>query len=255
MFAMRNKLCFLLFGALTALIQGCATGPNANPVDPLEPFNRTVFRLNDSLDRAVLKPVATVYDRAVPSLVQAGAENFFSNIRDAWSVVNNALQLKPKEAIETFMRVSVNTVFGFGGLLDIGGELRMERNRQDFGRTLGVWGINPGPYLVLPLFGPSSVRDAVGTLVDGNFDPVANIVKVPPRNSLTALRLLNARASLLGTTNALDEAALDRYTFAREVYLKRRSNADSKEAPVAEERFDLPAPASPQAPAPTPAPK
>ena len=237
-----------LFGVVLLVLQGCATGPNAYPADPLEPLNRAVFGLNDRVDRALIKPVATVYDKAVPLLVQAGVGNFFGNINDVWSIVNNALQFKPKETVETFMRVSVNTVFGLGGLLDIGTELGLEKHRQDFGRTLGAWGLSTGPYVVLPIFGPSSVRDSVGTLVDGNYDPVTHLNKVPVRNSLAALRAVDVRADLLSTTNALDEAALDRYTFAREVYFKRRGNtkpnpnAAGNDSPAAEERFDLPAP-------------
>lgn len=249
---MLKSLNIAFLGVVLLALQGCATGPNANPADPLEPLNRAVFGFNDGLDRALIKPVATVYDQAVPSLVQTGVGNFFGNISDVWSVVNNFLQFKPKETVETFMRVGVNTVFGIGGLLDIGTELGMQRNKQDFGRTLGVWGVGSGPYVVLPIFGPSSVRDSVGTLVDGQADIVNNIKKVPPRNSLTVLRAVDGRAKLLGATNALDEAALDRYSFARDIYLKRRANADAhtnpstpgKEAPVSEERFDLPAPAA-----------
>ena len=230
------------FALAALMLQGCATGPNANPADPLEPLNRAVFGFNDSVDRAVIKPVAIVYDRAVPKLVQTGVENFFGNISDVWSVANNFLQAKPKETAETFLRVGVNTLFGLGGLVDISTELGLPKNRQDFGKTLGVWGFGSGPYVVLPIFGPSSVRDTVGTVVDGNYDLVNNLNKVPTRNSLTVLRLLDKRAELLGTTNALDEAALDRYTFSRDVYLRRRANAVGQGVDVKEERFDLPAP-------------
>ena len=238
----KYSLYVALLGLTALITPGCATGPNANPVDPMEPLNRVVFGINDGLDRALIKPVATVYDKAVPSIVQTGVENFFGNISDVWSVANNLLQFKPKETIETFMRVSVNTVFGWGGLLDLGSPLGLAKNKQDFGQTLGVWGFNAGPYVVLPVFGPSSVRDTFGTLVDGQTDLVNNLRNVPTRNSLTALRILDKRAELLGTTNALDEAALDRYTFSRDVYLKRRASSIGKEAPVKEERFDLPAP-------------
>lgn len=244
MFRIKNKLYMAFLGLTVLLIQGCATGPNANPADPLEPLNRAVFGFNDSLDRAVIKPVAIAYDRAVPALVQTGVENFFGNISDVWSVANNLLQFKPKETVETFMRVSVNTVFGFGGVLDIGSALGMAKNKQDFGRTLGVWGVSAGPYVVLPIFGPSSVRDTLGTVVDSNYDLVNNLRNVPTRNSLSALRVLDKRSELLSTTNALDEAALDRYTFSRDVYLRRRANSVGMEAPVKEERFDLPAPAA-----------
>ncbi len=238
----KYSLYVALLGLTALITPGCATGPNANPADPMEPLNRVVFGINDGLDRALIKPVATVYDKAVPSIVQTGVENFFGNISDVWSVANNFLQFKPKETIETFMRVSVNTVFGWGGLLDLGSPLGLAKNKQDFGQTLGVWGFNAGPYVVLPVFGPSSVRDTFGTLVDGQTDLVNNLRNVPTRNSLTALRILDKRAELLGTTNALDEAALDRYTFSRDVYLKRRASSIGKEAPVKEERFDLPAP-------------
>lgn len=238
----KYSLYVALLGLTALITPGCATGPNANPADPMEPLNRVVFGINDGLDRALIKPVATVYDKAVPSIVQTGVENFFGNISDVWSVANNLLQFKPKETIETFMRVSVNTVFGWGGLLDLGSPLGLAKNKQDFGQTLGVWGFNAGPYVVLPVFGPSSVRDTFGTLVDGQTDLVNNLRNVPTRNSLTALRILDKRAELLGTTNALDEAALDRYTFSRDVYLKRRASSIGKEAPVKEERFDLPAP-------------
>ena len=244
MYNFKNKPYIAIFSLMVLLIQGCATGPNANPADPMEPLNRAIYGFNDGLDRAVIKPVAIVYDRAVPALVQTGVENFFGNIGDVGSVINNLLQFKPKETVETFMRVSVNTVFGFAGVLDIGTELGMAKNRQDFGKTLGVWGMNSGPYVVLPIYGPSSVRDTVGTVVDGNYDLVNNLRKVPVRNSLTVLRLLDKRAELLGTTNALDEAALDKYTFTRDVYLRRRASAIGKGVEVKEERFDLPAPAA-----------
>lgn len=241
---MKNSLYVAVLGFMVLMTQGCATGPNANPADPMEPLNRAVFGINDGLDRALIKPVATVYDKAVPAIVQTGISNFFGNISDVWSVANNALQFKPKETIETFMRVSINTLFGWGGLLDLGSQIGLEKNKQDFGQTLGVWGFNAGPYVVLPIFGPSSVRDSVGTLVDSNVDLVNNLRNVPTRNSLTAVRILDRRAELLGTTNALDEAALDRYTFSRDVYLRRRASSIGKEPVAKEERFDLPAPAA-----------
>lgn len=230
------------FSLVMALLQGCATGPNANPADPLEPLNRTVFSVNDGLDRAIFKPVATAYNEITPSPVRTGVSNFFGNIADAWSVVNNALQLKPKETIETGMRVAVNTVFGFAGVLDIGSEMRLARNKQDFGQTLGYWGVGSGAYVVLPFFGPSSVRDSVGTVVDSNFDLVSNIKNVPTRNSLVGARVVDKRTEFLDATNALDQAALDKYSFVRDLYLQRRAVSIGKETTDKEERFDLPAP-------------
>jgi phospholipid-binding lipoprotein MlaA len=244
MMVFKRSLHFFYAALVVLTTQGCATGPNANPVDPMEPLNRAVFGINDGLDRALIKPVATVYDRVVPVPIQTGVGNFFGNISDVWSVANNALQFKPQETLETFLRVSVNTVFGFGGLLDISSEMGIPKHSQDFGQTLGVWGFNAGPYVVLPIFGPSSVRDTVGTVVGTQADVVGNLKRVPVRNSLTALRVLDKRAELLSTTNALDEAALDKYTFARDVYLRRRDASIGKEVIVPEERFDLPAPAA-----------
>ncbi len=242
-FSLKDKLLkFAAAGAVMFLLHGCATGPGANPVDPMEPLNRAVFNFNDGLDRALIRPVAVVYDRAVPDLIQTGVGNFFGNISDVWSVANNLLQFKPKEAIETFMRVSVNTVFGLAGLVDLGSEIRLARNKQDFGQTLGVWGINAGPYVVLPILGPSSLRDAVGTVVDTQADLVNNLRNVPTRNSLATTRIVDRRAELLETTDALDKAALDKYTFTRDVYLHRRASSIGKQPEVKEERFDLPAP-------------
>lgn len=241
---MKNiKKLSLLSGlsVMLVVIQGCATGPNANPADPMEPLNRAIFGFNDSLDRALIRPVAVVYDQAVPELVQKGIGNFFGNISDVWSVANNVLQFKPKEAAEMFLRVGFNTLFGFAGVVDIATELRLLKNRQDFGQTLGVWGVNPGPYVVLPILGPSSVRDTVGSVVDLQVDLVGNLRDVPLRNSLQTVRAVDKRAELLDTTNALDQAALDRYTFARDVYLKRRASSGGNQIEVKEERFDLPA--------------
>ncbi len=230
-------------GLLVVLAQGCATGPNANPADPLEPFNRTVFNLNDGLDRAIFKPVATAYKEVTPSPVRTGVNNFFNNLADVWSVVNNALQLKPKETLETGMRVAINTIFGLAGVIDIGTEMRLARNKQDFGQTLGYWGVAPGPYVVLPFFGPSSVRDTVGTVVDSSVDLVNNVKNVPTRNSLIGLRVVDKRAEFLDASDALDQAALDKYSFTRDLYLQRRANSIGKESTQKEERYDLPAPA------------
>ena len=229
------------------LVQGCATGPNANPADPLEPFNRTVFNFNDGVDRAILKPVATAYRDVTPSPVRTGVSNFFGNISDVWSVVNNVLQLKPKEALETGMRVAFNTIFGFAGVLDIGTEMRLEKNKQDFGQTLGHWGVESGPYVVLPFFGPSSVRDTVGSLVDANADLVNRTDWVRVRNSLATLRVVDTRARFLDAGDILDQAALDKYSFTRDLYMQRRSNSIGKVPVPPEERYDLPAPTAPAA--------
>lgn len=246
----RHFLRLALAGLGLALLQACASGPGAHPGDPLEPFNRTVFKFNDSVDRAVLKPVATAYNDMLPSPVRTGVSNFFGNISDVWSLMNNVLQLKPKESVETLMRVSFNTVFGFAGVLDIATEMGLEKHQEDFGQTLGYWGVGPGSYLVLPLLGPSTIRDSLGRVVDVQVDLINRTASVPVRNSLGALRVVDARANFLGAGDMLDQAALDKYTFARDVYLQRRRSLVRPGSDEAEERFDLPeAVAAPKAPA------
>ena len=216
----------LLLGA--ALATGCATGPNANPADPFEPYNRGMTRFNDNLDKAVLKPVATVYRDVMPRPVRTGVGNFFANLGDAWSFVYNLLQARGLEAYESLVRFSTNTVFGLGGLLDIASEAGIERHKQDFGLTLGRWGVPTGPYLVLPLLGPSTVRDTAALPVDYFVgDPVGYVNDVAVRNSLYGLRLVDKRASLLHATSVLDEAALDSYSFTRDVYLQLRGGANT----------------------------
>ena len=237
----------LLSGAVAAfalvLLQGCATGPNAssgNPADPLEPFNRTVFKFNDELDRAVIKPVAVAYRDVTPQLIRRGVNNFFGNISDAWSLVNNVLQLHGTDATDSLFRVTVNTFWGLGGVFDVASEMKIPRHSEDFGQTLGVWGVAPGAYLVLPVMGPSTVRDSVGALVDINGNVVSSLKDVPVRNSLSALGAVSLRAKYLGAGDVLDEAALDKYSFAREIYLQRRRSLISRDLSEKEERFDLP---------------
>ena len=219
-----NNIRFLGPLLAVALLTGCATGPDANPRDPLEPFNRGVSGFNDAVDRAVLKPVATAYQDVTPGFLRTGVNNFFGNLRDAWSVVNATLQLKPRVATENALRVGFNTVFGFGGLLDIASEMGIERTTLDFGHTLGRWGVPSGPYLVLPIFGPSSFRDATGFAVDTSVDPVGQVDGIPTRNSLYVLRAVDTRAGLLRASGLLEGAALDPYSFLRDAYLQRRQS-------------------------------
>ena len=196
--------------ATLLLLAACATGPDANPRDPLEPLNRGIYQFNDAVDTAVLKPVATAYQKVTPSPVRTGVGNFFGNIGDLWSSVNAGLQLRPREATENLMRFSVNTVFGLAGVLDIATEMGIPRTRLDFGQTLGRWGAPAGPYLMLPVLGPSSVRDGTGLVVDIYADPVTSVDHIPTRNSLTALRMVDTRAGLLRASTLLDDAALDK---------------------------------------------
>ena len=241
------KRPFAWVGAALALVvaQGCATAPGGNPSDPFESFNRSVFSFNDSLDRAVIKPVAVAYRNVTPSPVRTGVTNFFGNLKDVWSVVNNSLQGKGEHAGDSLGRVMINTVFGLGGLLDMAGEANIPKHTEDFGQTLGVWGVPAGPYLVLPVLGPSTVRDTAALIVDTQADVVSTTGNIPVRNTLQVTRAVNVRANLLKAGNLLDEAALDRYTFAREVHLQRRRSLIRPNDQ--EERFDLPEVASPAA--------
>lgn len=210
--------------AVAALLAGCATGPNANPADPFEPLNRSVYRFNEGLDDAVLKPVATAYVKVLPSPVRTGVNNFFGNLGDVWSFANSVAQLRLQNSAETFMRVNVNTVFGLGGLLDVATEAGIDRHKEDFGQTLGRWGVPPGPYLVLPVLGSSTVRDAAALPVDAKGDLVHVVQDIPVRNSLYVLRAVDMRAGLLRAGQLLGDAALDKYSFTRDVYLQRRQN-------------------------------
>ncbi len=210
----------LVFTVMT----GCATGPNANPADPFEPMNRGVTRFNDGVDNAVLRPTATAYRNVVPSMVRTGITNFFGNLSDVWSLANNILQLKVQNSAETFMRLNVNTFFGLGGVLDVAGDLGIERHREDFGQTLGYYGTPAGPYIVLPLLGPSTLRDTAALPLDRYADGLGPVRDIPWRNSLFALSIVDARANLLRVSQMLEDAALDKYSFTRDAFLQRRLN-------------------------------
>lgn len=209
---------------LLVLTVGCASGPHASPNDPFEPFNRGVSSFNDRVDDAVLRPVATAYRKVLPSPVRTGVGNFFDNLSDVWSFANSALQLKVQNTAETFMRVSVNTVFGLAGLLDVATEAGLYRHSEDFGQTLGRWGVGSGPYVVLPLLGPSTLRDTLALPVDSAGSVLGHVNDIPVRNSMYALRAVDTRANLLRATQLIGDAALDKYTFTRDAYLQRRRN-------------------------------
>jgi phospholipid-binding lipoprotein MlaA len=224
----------LVPAALTFLVlTGCSTLATKNPVDPWESWNRSVFNFNDSLDAGIVKPVATAYTTVVPHFVRTGVNNFFSNLTGVWTVVNSTLQLKPQAAVETFFRVTVNTFLGLGGVLDVASDMNIERHTADFGQTLGHYGVPPGPYLVIPLLGSSTLRDTLASTLISRGDLVWQLNSVAARNSLYALRLLDVRANLLRTTSVLEGVALDKYTFTRDIYLQIRRNdiLDGKEPP------------------------
>jgi len=214
---------FLLAELLLALV-GCASGPQIPPHDPLESFNRGVFRLNDTLDTALVKPVATLYRERTPTRVRQGIGNVFGNLEDVWSAVNSALQLNGRAVTDNVTRVVFNTLIGIGGVVDVASEMDIERHTKDFGHTLGFWGVPPGPYLMLPVLGPSTLRDTVALPLDWQGDLVRQIPYVPGRNAATVLRGIDTRSSLLKATSMLEEVALDRYTFTRDAFLQRRRN-------------------------------
>jgi phospholipid-binding lipoprotein MlaA len=204
------------------LLAGCATSPDADPRDPFEPFNRAVYKFNDVVDEAVTRPVATAYRDVVHVEIRNRVRNFFSNIGDVFIGVNNVLQGKLFEGFEDFARVAFNSTLGIFGIHDVASEMGIEKHNEDFGQTLGRWGAVDGPYLVLPIFGSSTVRDGVGLTLDLYTDPLGEVRPIDVRNSLVALRLTGTRADLLDASRILEEAALDRYVFQRDAYLQRR---------------------------------
>ena len=216
----------ILVSATLLLGTGCA---NAPPDDPLEPFNRAMFSFNEKLDNAVIKPAAKAYMAVTPSPVRTGVSNFFGNLQDPWIAFNSLLQGKPADAVSDFMRFVFNTTLGIGGLLDIASEAQLPKHDEDFGQTLGVWGIREGSFVVLPLFGPRTLRDASALPLDmagtspwslpyGN--PLLHDEAV--RYGLSGLRMVNGRASLLGLERTLDEGTIDKYRYARDFYLQQR---------------------------------
>jgi phospholipid-binding lipoprotein MlaA len=241
--------------ALALLLGGCAGAGPVNPRDPLEATNRVVFDFNDGVDRAFVKPVAQAYRAVLPQPVRTGVRNFFSNLQDPWYGVNNLLQGKVEAGLSDWFRFATNSTIGFAGVLDVASDMRMVKHNEDFGQTLGVWGFPPGDYLVLPLFGPSDVRDGLGLIVDaygfGGFwlprliDPPH---RVAWRNSLTALDAVSLRASLLETEGIFEAAALDRYSFLRDAFLQRRRNliydGNPPREPPPEEEPEKPSPTS-----------
>ncbi|MEO7497300.1 MAG: VacJ family lipoprotein [Massilia sp.] len=202
---------------------GCAA-TGKNPKDPYESFNRTMFKFNDGVDRVALKPAATAYKQVLPTFVQTGVSNFFGNLSDIWSGANNLMQGKGQDGMSDLTRFALNSTFGLAGFLDIASEAGLRKHNEDFGQTLGAWGFPSGPYLMLPLLGPSTVRDASVMPLDIAADPWAYKDPVKWRNVGTALRAVDQRAAVLDASNLMEEAALDRYEFIRDGFLQRRES-------------------------------
>ena len=221
------RSCPLAFVVAAALLAGCTTirdarGGPGQRLDPWEKWNRKVFNFNEDLDRTVLKPVATGYTDVVPQPVRRGVSNFFSNFADAWSAINNMLQGKFELGFEDATRVGANTLFGLFGILDPASEMGLDHHYEDFGQTLGRYGVGAGAYVVLPLLGPSTVRDAAATPVNRLATPPAFFNGTNTQIGFTVLQIVNTRSSLLGATRVIDDIALDKYTFVRDAYLQRR---------------------------------
>ncbi|MGJ7917447.1 VacJ family lipoprotein [Massilia sp. LXY-6] len=233
--SIRNALT--LAAGAAVLLSGCASTVT-NPRDPFEKFNRAVFSFNDAVDRTALKPAATVYKNYTPDFLQTGVNNFFGNLSDLWSSVNNFAQLKGQDGLNDFTRFAVNSTLGLVGVLDIATPAGLRKHNEDLGQTLGYWGVPSGPYLMLPLLGPSTVRDTVALPGDLWGDPWDHVNDIPWRNSGILVRAVDQRASVLDASNLLEDAALDRYEFIRDGYLQRRSSKvlDTDKAQVRAEK-------------------
>jgi phospholipid-binding lipoprotein MlaA len=228
----------LLLGVL-GMSTACTSMRAPSESDPLEGFNRSVDGFNQVVDKAVIKPVAQGYDRVIPPEIKTVVGNFFSNLDDIRVAVNNLLQGKPKAAGSDITRFALNTTIGIVGFADVATELGFQKNDEDFGQTLGVWGVGSGPYLILPFLGPSTLRDGTGRFVSASLDPLYHYDNVRARNSLVLLSAVHTRARLLPATDLVERVALDQYAFVRDAYLKRRASLIRDGAPDPnEESYD-----------------
>jgi phospholipid-binding lipoprotein MlaA len=212
--------CLVLLAVV--FVSGCATGPDRDPRDPLEPMNRAVYKFNDSFDEAIARPVAGAYRDLLHVEIRSRVSNFFSNIQDILIGANNLLQGKVQEGVEDWARFVFNTTIGLLGIHDVASDMGLEKHNEDFGQTFGRWGVGAGPYLILPFLGSSTVRDAAGTVVDYYYAPLTELQPLDLRYSLYALYFVNTRSELLDASRLLEQAALDRYIFQRDAYFQRR---------------------------------
>ena len=217
----RLRALAVALGAAAMLLGGCAT--TQSKIDPFEPWNRTMFEVNDVVDGKIVKPVAEAYVKYTPEPIRTGISNFFGNIEDLFVGINNVLEGDGNRAGDDFGRVLLNTTFGLGGIFDLASMMGIERHTQDFGITFGKWGIAPGPYFFVPLFGPTTLRDGTGTAIRAYLGPTTYIfTNVPLRNTIWGIGAVDMRANMLGTESIVDQAALDRYRFIRNAYLRAR---------------------------------
>ncbi|GIR64759.1 MAG: hypothetical protein CM15mP69_5870 [Ectothiorhodospiraceae bacterium] len=218
---MRMHKKYPLFLLLLALIIVPST--YASDDDPLEPMNRAIFEFNEIVDDNVLKPIAKGYKYVTPDPVEVGISNFFSNLGEIGTITNDLLQLKFAQAGRDTMRFFLNSTLGIFGIFDVATPLGLSKNKEDFGQTLGFWGVPDGPYLVLPFLGPSSFRDGPSMIVDYELSPVEQLHH-EERQVLQTLDIVDTRARLLRATKILDTAAKDKYIFIRESYLQKRES-------------------------------
>lgn len=204
------------------LLTGCAGAHN--PIDPLEPLNRGVYRFNDTLDKALLKPAAKGYSAVMPTAGKVMVSNFFSNLDDVMVTVNDLLQFKLVQGYSDGMRFLVNSTIGVFGLIDVASAGGLKKHNEDLGQTLGKWGVGNGPYLVIPIVGPSTLRDGVGFYADLYLDPMYYINDMSTRNLAYLAQKITLRAELLDQEKVLDEGAIDRYEFIRDIYLLHRKS-------------------------------
>ena len=235
-----NKLTLLIVLLSSAFLSACATTGDSENTDPLESYNRVAHGFNDTLDTIILKPTAKAYDTVIPTGISHGVSNVFSNANEVKVVLNDLLQLKFSQAASDFGRFALNSTVGVAGIFDVASLADIEKHDEDFGQTLGHWGVGAGPYLVLPFFGPSSLRDGLGLFADSQIDIVPTIPHVPTRNQIIGTRIVDKRAQLLKAEKVLDAAALDQYSFMRDGYLQHRRNQviDGQAADVGDD-FDV----------------
>jgi phospholipid-binding lipoprotein MlaA len=232
--------CFVFLAAVA--VSGCATTPDSDPRDPFEPMNRAVYRFNDEFDQAIAKPVAGVYRDVLHVEIRSRVSNFFANIQDIFIGVNNILQGKLQDGVEDWARFAFNSTIGLAGIHDVASDMGIEKHNEDFGQTFGRWGAGPGPYLILPFLGSSTLRDTGGLAFDWYFAPLAEARPIALRNSLYTLYFVNTRAELLTASSLLEQAALDRYIFQRDAYFQRRRSLIYDGSPPREQVNDTPDP-------------
>ena len=229
---MRSKLLTLITVVMMTLLTGCATLDNN---DPLEAINRGVYKFNDVSDKAVFKPIAGAYKAVMPSPIRSGVSNFFANLRTFVTAINQVLQFKFNKAAESAGRFVINSTIGIAGLFDVASKQGVPQYKEDFGQTLGYWGVSNGAYLVIPFIGPSTIRDTTGMVAESfTVDPLSYVNDPATRNTLYGTMFISQRAAMLPGSDLLDEAALDPYSFMRDAYLQRRANqvADGEAIPL-----------------------